>query len=641
MKWKDIRRFFLGLNRDDSPAYLKDGEYVDAFNIRAVSSEDEQEAGNAETMQGEVEVLIDVSADITYYGEAIGGDFFYLGYEEVQIGSQVWMKENWKVAYPGSKVYDDDEDNRSVFGGLYTWHQAMSADFCPDGYRVPTEADIDALLTYLGGAMLAGGKMKEPGVVNWDDPNTDADDSSGFKARGGGKYDSAFDLIREMGYFWIADEAEPLPPVPTAPLYVTATSFMALWAASAGVTGYHLDVAEDADFLVMVAGYDALDVGNVLTAEVVGLAPETPYYYRLRAYNEIGTGYNSATQGVTTTTAITDMDGNIYTTVIIGKAEWMVENLRTTTYRDGTAIPNITEANEGAELITGWTNKPGPENYDFFVSATKNITRATKAAQALVMPAPWCYTNVMTLSAGDLIRIIVNITNNVTDFPEAILVYYVGAVFHTETWTLTAGQNIFHHIMAGNTTTCVLRIVGPAGNPALDFTAECSVKEAGWAEDLAGAYCWYDNNIANLNPYGALYNWYAVNNAHGLLYFEYGGLESEGWRVPLKSDFETLISIMGGQVIAGGKLKEIGVAHWNAPNTGATDEYGFSAVGAGWRSHSGFEEFNTRAFLWTQTVDSGYDVDAWAMLLYNTAAAVVIWNPGVFWGCSIRCVRDI
>jgi uncharacterized protein (TIGR02145 family) len=370
MKWKDIRRFFLGLNRDDSPAYLKDGEYVDAFNIRAVSSEDEQEAGNAETMQGEVEVLIDVSADITYYGEAIGGDFFYLGYEEVQIGSQVWMKENWKVAYPGSKVYDDDEDNRSVFGGLYTWHQAMSADFCPDGYRVPTEADIDALLTYLGGAMLAGGKMKEPGVVNWDDPNTDADDSSGFKARGGGKYDSAFDLIREMGYFWIADEAEPLPPVPTAPLYVTATSFMALWAASAGVTGYHLDVAEDADFLVMVAGYDALDVGNVLTAEVVGLAPETPYYYRLRAYNEIGTGYNSATQGVTTTTAITDMDGNIYTTVIIGKAEWMVENLRTTTYRDGTAIPNITEANEGAELITGWTNKPGPENYDFFVSAS-------------------------------------------------------------------------------------------------------------------------------------------------------------------------------------------------------------------------------------------------------------------------------
>lgn len=638
MKWRDVKKFFLGLNRDDSPAYLKDGEYTDALNLRAVSSEDEQEAGNAETMQGEMEVLIDVSAEITYYGEAIGGDFFYLGYEEVQIGDQVWMKENWEAAYPGSKVYDDDEDNRRVFGGLYTWHQAMATDFCPDGYRVPTEADMDILLAYLGGALLAGGKMKEPGFVNWDDPNTDADDSSGFKARGGGKYDTAFDLIREMGYFWLADEAEPLPPVPAVPLYATGTSFMALWAASDGATGYYLDVAEDVGFLSMVAGYNNLDVGNVLTALVTGLAPDTPYYYRLRAYNEIGTSENSSTQATTTTSAITDMDGNIYTTIVIGKQEWMVENLKTTTYRDGTAIPNITEDNEGAELITGWTNRPGPENYDFFVSATNNITRAIKAAQAVIMPTPWCYTNVMTLSAGDLIRIIVTLTNNATEFPEVELTYYVGAVLHTETWTLASGQNIFHHTMAGDTTTCQLLIKGPAGNPALDFTAECSVKETGWIEDLAGAYCWYNNNIANKTPYGALYNWHAVNSAHGLLYFEYGGAESLGWRVPYKSSFETLISILGGQLIAGGKLKEIGVTHWDAPNTGATDEYGFEAVGGGWRDNVGFEGLKTRALLWTQTLDT---YDAWALLLYNIATDAVIWNPELFWGCSVRCMRDI
>lgn len=213
MKLKDTRRFFSGLNSDDNPAFLKDGEYVDGLNIRTASSDEQHEAGIAETLQGEVEVLLDVSADITYYGEAIGGDFVYSGFDEVQIGNQVWMKKNYDIAYPGSKVYDDDEDNRAIYGGLYTWNHLMSSDFLPEGWRIPTEADIDELLVYLGGAAIAGGKMKEPDIVHWLTPNTDADDSSGFKGLGGGKYDGAFSLLREMGLFWLADEGVPLPPI--------------------------------------------------------------------------------------------------------------------------------------------------------------------------------------------------------------------------------------------------------------------------------------------------------------------------------------------------------------------------------------------------------------------------------------------
>lgn len=638
-KWKDIRRFFLGLNRDDNPAYLKEGEYTDGFNLRTISSEDEQEAGIAETLRDGVPVLFDVSAEI-YYGEAIGGDFYYLGYEEVQIGTQVWMKKNYDANYPGSKVYDNDEDNQSEYGRLYTWHMAMASDFCPEGYRIPTEADIDTLLTYLGGALLAGGKMKEPSILHWEDPNTDADDSSGFKARGGGKYDTLFDLIREMGYFWIADEAEPLPPVPLSPIYVTAASFIARWSQSLGATGYYLDVAIDADFTTMVAGYNGLDIGNVLSYPVTGLIPETAYYYRLRAYNEIGTSEDSATEIIETTAALVDMDGNIYTYVKIGNQEWIVENLQTTTYMDGTSIANITEDNEGTELITGWTNRPAPENYDTFVSATNNITRAIKAAQDLMMPSPWAYTNVMTLTAGDNIRILINLSNYATEFPIATLDYYVGAVLHTESWNLAEGINVLHHTMAGNSNNVVLRIVGPNGNPSLNFRADCSLKIAGWLEDTGGAYCWYNNNIANKVPYGALYNWHAVNSSHGLVYFEKGGVAEEGWRVPTLTDLQTLRTFVGGLVIAGGHLKETGVAHWDAPNTGALDTYGFAAVGAGFRDYGGFSLINERLFIWSQTYDSE-PYDAWTMILANISTIMEQWNAELIYGCSVRCVRDV
>lgn len=77
---------------------------------------------------------------------------------------------------------------------------------------------------------------------------------------------------------------------PTAPVAIDSTdlaetSFSANWNASAGATGYQLDVATDAGFVSMVAGFSNLDVGNVLTKSVTGLTGSTQYWYRVRAYN--------------------------------------------------------------------------------------------------------------------------------------------------------------------------------------------------------------------------------------------------------------------------------------------------------------------------------------------------------------------
>ena len=89
--------------------------------------------------------------------------------------------------------------------------------------------------------------------------------------------------------------AAPTPAAPTAlnATNVTANSFTANWTTVSGATGYRLDVATSTSFVNYVPGYQNLDVGNTTNRNVSGLAANTFYYYRLRAYNGNGTGPNS------------------------------------------------------------------------------------------------------------------------------------------------------------------------------------------------------------------------------------------------------------------------------------------------------------------------------------------------------------
>jgi hypothetical protein len=93
----------------------------------------------------------------------------------------------------------------------------------------------------------------------------------------------------------------PPAPVATAATNIQSTSFSANWNASAGATGYRLDVATDSGFTSFVTGYNNLDVGNVLTYSVSSnIFPGTTYYYRVRAYNGNGTSGSSNTINLTT-----------------------------------------------------------------------------------------------------------------------------------------------------------------------------------------------------------------------------------------------------------------------------------------------------------------------------------------------------
>jgi len=99
-----------------------------------------------------------------------------------------------------------------------------------------------------------------------------------------------------------------------------------------------------------------------------------------------------------------------------------------------------------------------------------------------------------------------------------------------------------------------------------------------WANAYYGAWCYAENNPAagngvNGSVYGKIYNWYAVNDPRGLA--------PQGYHVATKTEQEDLINCLGGDSVAGGKLKEAGTSHWNSPNTGASNSSGFTGLPSG------------------------------------------------------------
>ena len=95
----------------------------------------------------------------------------------------------------------------STYGVLYQW--GVAKDVCASGWHLPSDAEWTELTDYLGGASVAGGKMKESGTPHWISPNTGATNSAGFTALPGGYrayYGSNFGFMRYSAYFWSSTE---------------------------------------------------------------------------------------------------------------------------------------------------------------------------------------------------------------------------------------------------------------------------------------------------------------------------------------------------------------------------------------------------------------------------------------------------
>ena len=141
----------------------------------------------------------------------------------------------------------------------------------------------------------------------------------------------------------------------------------------------------------------------------------------------------------------------------------------------------------------------------------------------------------------------------------------------------------------------------------------------------------YNNESEYKNIYGGLYNWYTVNT---------GNLCPTGWSVPGEEEWKILIDYLGGESVAGGKLKGVENAHWFDPNTNADNSSGFTALPGGYRYHSnGYcGDLMAQGILWLATEYS--DTKAMSCILYSNSAGIQMFHGNKKNGYSVRCLKD-
>jgi len=162
-----------------------------------------------------------------------------------------------------------------------------------------------------------------------------------------------------------------------------------------------------------------------------------------------------------------------------------------------------------------------------------------------------------------------------------------------------------------------------------------------WGNLTTAAWCRVNNNpdASNAFKVGLLYNGYVAQDARGVC--------PNGWKVPDDSDFNKLVGYLGASSIAGGKLKEANGIYslWNSPNTGATNESGFTALPGGWRvgktgiwNEGNFTDWGDRCRLWTKSnsfAGGVYLLDVYYANTYTNRGSQI-----QSYGSSIRCIKE-
>ena len=153
-----------------------------------------------------------------------------------------------------------------------------------------------------------------------------------------------------------------------------------------------------------------------------------------------------------------------------------------------------------------------------------------------------------------------------------------------------------------------------------------------WAQLTTPAWCNFDNNTGNNLLYGKLYNGYSTFLANNVC--------PAGWRVPTDAEWTNLIEYLGGESVAGGKMKAL--TSWDSPNLDATNESGFTGLSGGIRSDNegAFFGEGELAYWWSRTANVNDSESSWGRIVYHYMGYVDRNYYDRQHGISIRCVKD-
>jgi uncharacterized protein (TIGR02145 family) len=231
-----------------------------------------------------------------------------------------------------------------------------------------------------------------------------------------------------------------------------------------------------------------------------------------------------------------------------------------------------------------------------------------------------------------------DLTPNTDYFVVAYATNSIGTAYHVWGWIRTDNlhystvtdidNNIYKTIKIGTQTWMAenLKVTKYRnGDPISNVTNNTT-----WGSLTTGAYCNYNNEVNNSTTYGSLYNWFAVADKRNIA--------PTGWHVASDTEWTTLTTYLNGEGVAGGKLKEAGTTHWLNPNTGATNETGFTALSGGCRYREASGYFGYNGFWWSSTEFGASH--GWYRKMNNNNSNVDKYYEFKYIGFSVRCVKD-
>lgn len=337
---------------------------------------------------------------------------------------------------------------------------------------------------------------------------------------------------------------------------------------------------------------------------ITNLLPNTNYFVRAYATNNAGTSY-----GVT------------YSMTTFGLPS--VTTFSVSNISAGSANAAGTVNNDGGSTVTSrgfcWSTNTTPTTNDNIISIGSGIGSYNGTAQILLLGTTYYLRAFATNGIGTSYGNIISFTTT------GSVVNGVGITFDGYTYnTIIYGNG--QEWMAENLRTTVYA----NGDPIPNVT---DVSQ--WANLSNGAWAHYNDDIQYENPYGKLYNWFAVSDTRNVCPI--------GWHVPNNSEWVVLSDYLGGANIAGGKMKSTGAQNWLSPNSCATNDSDFFGLPGGSRygynSNSVFSWLGTQGYWWSSTEDSNLSYAYYFSLKYNQCQSTTNVEFKRF-GLSIRCLKD-
>ena len=273
----------------------------------------------------------------------------------------------------------------------------------------------------------------------------------------------------------------------------------------------------------------------------------------------------------------------------------------------------INQGQTGQLTYTSSNGVVGPYTFVYY-DGVSNITVNNKSSAIAFDVAS--RTPAIT-SSYTLISVTEESTNSSSDFSGTTAIISVGISIGSQMW---AGKNL--DVTNYRNGDIIPQVTDPTA----------------WAGLTTGAWCYYNDNTAYGVIYGKLYNWHAVNDPRGLA--------PAGWHIPTYEEWTNLGFSLGGNSIAGGKMKATGTntdgtGLWDPPNSDATNISGFSGLPGGSRWADGtFYNVGVNGFWWSVTQASpGLDGGGFYNRLQNNDATLVALDNPKKSGMSVRLIK--